>query len=442
MQRLPRGHRRRRERHDRARPGRSGHRLRRPRRRARPAHAARRRSSIPTLAYPRPSTARPGRCRSPSRGAIRSVLYFARPAALPHRRRRRALDADQPRPDARGPGRARQPRRPPPPPTTPRRRAAPRRHLRDRAVAPGRRGALGRHRRRPDLAHAGRGRALEQRHAAGAHAVVEGRRSSRPRTSTPRPPTPRSTATASTTIRPTSTAPTTAARTGRESADRHPATATSSTSCARTRCGAACSTPAPRRGVYVSFDDGDHWQPLQRTCPCTSVRDIDVHGDDLVIATHGRALLDPRRRDAAAPDGRAGRGSGRTCSRRRPPSACARPASPARRLPKDEPMAAEPPDGRDTSTMRCPRPRGSRDADHPRRTGNLVRRYSSTDLKSLRPVQARVRARVGATAGGARDPPGMHRFVWDLRYSSPEPATAKQPSPTASGHRPDDTRSS
>ncbi|MBV8116349.1 MAG: hypothetical protein JOZ01_00145 [Candidatus Eremiobacteraeota bacterium] len=44
------------------------------------------------------------------------------------------------------------------------------------------------------------------------------------------------------------------------------------------------------RGMYVSFDDGAHWQSLQRNLPMTSVRDIDVHGDDLVIATHGRGF--------------------------------------------------------------------------------------------------------------------------------------------------------
>ena len=41
------------------------------------------------------------------------------------------------------------------------------------------------------------------------------------------------------------------------------------------------------KGVYVSFDDGDHWQPLQINLPVTSVRDIDVHGNDVVIA-HAR----------------------------------------------------------------------------------------------------------------------------------------------------------
>jgi photosystem II stability/assembly factor-like uncharacterized protein len=42
--------------------------------------------------------------------------------------------------------------------------------------------------------------------------------------------------------------------------------------------------------VYVSFNDGDHWEPLQNNMPATSVRDIVVHGDDLDIATHGRGF--------------------------------------------------------------------------------------------------------------------------------------------------------
>jgi photosystem II stability/assembly factor-like uncharacterized protein len=42
--------------------------------------------------------------------------------------------------------------------------------------------------------------------------------------------------------------------------------------------------------AYVTFDDGDHWQSLQLNLPITSVRDLDVHGDDLVAATYGRSL--------------------------------------------------------------------------------------------------------------------------------------------------------
>jgi len=43
-------------------------------------------------------------------------------------------------------------------------------------------------------------------------------------------------------------------------------------------------------GIHVSFDDGDHWESLQLDLPVTSVRDLVIHGDDLVIATHGRSF--------------------------------------------------------------------------------------------------------------------------------------------------------
>ena len=42
--------------------------------------------------------------------------------------------------------------------------------------------------------------------------------------------------------------------------------------------------------VYVSFDAGDHWQSLQLNLPASSMRDLWVHGDDLVLGTYGRSL--------------------------------------------------------------------------------------------------------------------------------------------------------
>jgi hypothetical protein len=43
-------------------------------------------------------------------------------------------------------------------------------------------------------------------------------------------------------------------------------------------------------GVYVSFDDGDHWQPIQLNLPVTSMRDFQVYDNDLIVATHGRGF--------------------------------------------------------------------------------------------------------------------------------------------------------
>jgi photosystem II stability/assembly factor-like uncharacterized protein len=44
------------------------------------------------------------------------------------------------------------------------------------------------------------------------------------------------------------------------------------------------------RGVFLSLDDGDHWQPLQCNLPVTSMRDLQVYGNDLLVATHGRGF--------------------------------------------------------------------------------------------------------------------------------------------------------
>jgi photosystem II stability/assembly factor-like uncharacterized protein len=43
-------------------------------------------------------------------------------------------------------------------------------------------------------------------------------------------------------------------------------------------------------GIWVSFDDGGHWQVLQLNLPTTPVHDLILHGDDLVVATHGRSF--------------------------------------------------------------------------------------------------------------------------------------------------------
>jgi photosystem II stability/assembly factor-like uncharacterized protein len=43
-------------------------------------------------------------------------------------------------------------------------------------------------------------------------------------------------------------------------------------------------------GVWVSFDDGARWQPLQLNLPVSPVHDLAIHNDDLIAATHGRAF--------------------------------------------------------------------------------------------------------------------------------------------------------
>ncbi|HEY3188887.1 MAG TPA: hypothetical protein VGJ70_15500, partial [Solirubrobacteraceae bacterium] len=186
------------------------------------------------------------------------------------------------------------------------------------------------------------------------------------------------------------------------------------------------------KGVYVSFDDGDHWQGLQFNLPVTSVRDIDVNGDDVVIATHGRGfwILDdvtPLRQVgpevASAPTWLF---ASATAIRLRPAGFTGTP------LPKDEPMAANPPAGAYVDYVL------SRPATTPvvlrilDAQGALVRRYSS-DVKPPAPDLAKLRvAPEWMTPPVAlATTPGMHRFVWPVRY--PAPPALSEGNPYADG---------
>ncbi|HRH41867.1 MAG TPA: hypothetical protein PKY82_09505, partial [Pyrinomonadaceae bacterium] len=44
------------------------------------------------------------------------------------------------------------------------------------------------------------------------------------------------------------------------------------------------------QAVYFSIDDGENWQPLRLNMPATSIRDVVIHNDDLVVGTHGRSF--------------------------------------------------------------------------------------------------------------------------------------------------------
>jgi len=44
------------------------------------------------------------------------------------------------------------------------------------------------------------------------------------------------------------------------------------------------------RAVYVSFNDGENWQSLRLNMPATSIRDLVIKDDDIVVGTHGRSF--------------------------------------------------------------------------------------------------------------------------------------------------------
>jgi photosystem II stability/assembly factor-like uncharacterized protein len=180
-------------------------------------------------------------------------------------------------------------------------------------------------------------------------------------------------------------------------------------------------------GIYVSFDDGAHWQPLQQNLPVTSVRDIDVHGDDLVIATHGRGFwimddmtalrqMDQLRADAVTLFAPA------PAIRMRPPSFGGTP------MPKDEPMAANPPDGAIIDYVLPSGVRGPVIVTILGADNEVVRRYSSAEhVPALDPANLKFAPEWVPPTPIPSAAPGMQRFVWDLHYALPTGSGAKGP---------------
>ena len=172
------------------------------------------------------------------------------------------------------------------------------------------------------------------------------------------------------------------------------------------------------RGAFVSFDDGGHWSPLKSGLTATSVRDMTIHGDDLVIATHGRGfyVLD----DIAPLRALAAKGAPAATSLYPPATTVRfRPSGfTGTFMPKDEPMAPDPSYGAAIDyALAADAPVEIRIEDA---SGALVKRYRSDDPDPA-PNLALIPA---APEWIPRHPPpsgkaGAHRFVWDLRYAAP-----------------------
>jgi photosystem II stability/assembly factor-like uncharacterized protein len=171
-------------------------------------------------------------------------------------------------------------------------------------------------------------------------------------------------------------------------------------------------------GVFVSFDDGDHWQSLQLNLPTVSVRDLVVHGDDLVIATHGRSfwILDDmsplREVDSKVAASDAYLYQPAAAIRLNPEGFQGTP------LPPEIPKAQNPPDGAIIDYYLKSAPSGEVTIEILDSKNQLVHRYSSND----RPTARRGRQAIAdiwiVPPPRLTTRPGMNRFVWDLRYSA------------------------
>lgn len=175
--------------------------------------------------------------------------------------------------------------------------------------------------------------------------------------------------------------------------------------------------------VYVSFNDGDDWQPLQLNLPHTSMRDLAIHGDDLIVATHGRSfwILDD-----ITPLRQMNEEIAKESVHLFAPETAVRfrwNRNPDTPLPPEFPAGKNPPDGAILDYVLASSSKNPVTLEILDEQGHLVRRYSSTDkpepmekLASEHPIPmywVRPTQILSAEAG-------MHRFVWDMHYAPPE----------------------
>ena len=183
---------------------------------------------------------------------------------------------------------------------------------------------------------------------------------------------------------------------------------------------------ATENGVDVSFDDGENWQSLQLDLPHTSARDIIVHGNDLIVATHGRGFyilddIEPLREIAATPAFEQPHLFAPALAYR-----IRRSTNTDTPLPPEVPHAENPPNGASIDYV-LPAQASKVTITILNAQRQIVRRYASDDpspapIPNLdKPTYWEAPFRRPSTD------PGMHRFVWDLREPSPQSVSEDLP---------------
>jgi photosystem II stability/assembly factor-like uncharacterized protein len=171
--------------------------------------------------------------------------------------------------------------------------------------------------------------------------------------------------------------------------------------------------------VHVSFNDGDDWQPLRLNMPATSIRDLVIHDDDIVVGTHGRSfwILDDmsplRQLASSAVTGDA------ILYRPRPTYRFRRNKNTDTPLPPEEPAGKNPPDGAIIYYNLGVNTRGPVTLEIFDASGKLVRRYSSADTPDSIPGQLNVPTYWVRPPQVPSATAGAHRFIWDLHYPAP-----------------------
>ena len=175
------------------------------------------------------------------------------------------------------------------------------------------------------------------------------------------------------------------------------------------------------RTVYVSFDDGDHWQSLRLNLPASSIRDLVIHDDDIVVGTHGRSfwILDDitplRQIDENVETAKAFLFAPQLTYRVRSRN------YPDTPLPPEEPAGQNPPDGAIIDYVLQSNASGPLTLEIDDAAGKLVRRFSSDDKPDVvNPDELNIPTYWIRPAKILSTSAGMHRFVWDLHYPPPD----------------------
>jgi photosystem II stability/assembly factor-like uncharacterized protein len=181
-------------------------------------------------------------------------------------------------------------------------------------------------------------------------------------------------------------------------------------------------------GIYVSFDDGGHWQPLKLNLPTTPIHDLLVKNDDLIVATHGRAfwILDdimPLRQMSAS--------TATEEAHLYQPGSAIRYRGAGFTLPATVPVGANPPTGVVIDYFLKSAPKDGATLEILDTKGKVVRKYSS---KKTAEGASPDEEEFGVSRPGETLPAemGLNRFVWDMRGEVP----ARVPGAVSWGGRP------
>jgi hypothetical protein len=172
--------------------------------------------------------------------------------------------------------------------------------------------------------------------------------------------------------------------------------------------------------VWMSLDDGDHWQSLRLNMPASSIRDLIIKDDDIAVGTHGRGIwiLDNitllRQLAAGAPAAEAVLYKPALAYRVRWNMNTDTP------MPPDEPTGENPPDGATIDYYLPPSASGVVSLEVRDSAGRLVRRYASDDTPERVDSSANIPMYWPRQPRTLAATPGMHRFVWDLHYARPK----------------------